>query len=170
VPDADGNSDTVDPGGASLAASSAVVHGFRLDHCPTCKCTAVADSSPPPTPLIRGNLAEAPAGIGVLFEVAVVEPGREPGSEAGSGPGSKPGSARGGRVPMLVTAASEDHLCALVNLLKSLNATAPSQPVLVWVSATFIRMRDNLCPFGCRSLCSSGKIVGGVGDFMRVLE
>ena len=33
---------------------------------------------------------------------------------------------------MLISAASEDHLCALLNLLKSLNTSAPDQPVLVW--------------------------------------
>lgn len=33
---------------------------------------------------------------------------------------------------VIVSAASEDHLCALVNLLKSLNASSPEQPVLVY--------------------------------------
>ena len=32
----------------------------------------------------------------------------------------------------IVSAASEDHLCALINLLKSLELSAPGTPVLVW--------------------------------------
>lgn len=99
----------------TVSAGKVTVSGFRVD-CLDCRCgnKVPQKQKPPPPPMTSVD------GVGTVALAAAAA------AAAGAAGGGSGGPA------MLVTAASENHLCVLLQLLDNLRKTHPDRQVLVY--------------------------------------